>query len=114
MNANFLDFRDRCERAGIRVPVIPGIMPITEYARIQKITGMCGAIFPRELAERLEEVKDDKQAQFDIGVEHAIQQCRELMDAGVPGIHFYVLNKSQACERIFGALGMAPTSAECA
>jgi methylenetetrahydrofolate reductase (NADPH) len=114
VNANILDFRDRCERAGITVPVVPGIMPITEYARIQKITSMCGAIFPKELSERLEDVKDDRQAQFEIGVEHAVRQCRELIDAGVPGIHFYVLNKSQACEKILSALGMAPANAECA
>lgn len=113
-NACFLSFRDRCAKAGIGIPVVPGIMPITEYARIQKITAMCGAGFPSTLAERLEAVKDDKSAQFEIGVEHAIAQCRELMAAGVPGIHFYALNKSPACERILEALGFAATKSECA
>lgn len=113
-NANFLRFRDRCAEAGIRVPVVPGIMPITEYARIQKITAMCGAYFPTALAARLEAVKDDKAAQFEIGVEHAVEQCRELISAGVPGIHFYVLNKSPACERILEALGFAAAQQECA
>ena len=70
-NACFLSFRDRCAKVGIGVPVVPGIMPITEYARIQKITAMCGAGFPSTLAERLEAVKDDRSAQFEIGVEHA-------------------------------------------
>ena len=112
-NENFLRFRDRYHRAGISVPLVPGIMPITEFARIRRITSMCGAYFPPELSARLEAVQDDPQAQFEIGVEHAVAQCRELIDAGVPGIHFYVLNRSKACEKILGALGMSPTSVEC-
>jgi methylenetetrahydrofolate reductase (NADPH) len=104
VNENFLRFRDAVDRAGIPVPLVPGIMPITEFARIKRITAMCGAIFPRELASRLEAVQEDKQAQFEIGVEHAIRQCQELIDCGVPGMHFYVLNKSEACERILDAL----------
>ncbi len=103
-NANFFAFRERYLRAGIGVPLIPGIMPITEFARIKRITSMCGAIIPNELAARLEAVQEDKDAQFEIGVEHAIRQCRELIERGVPGIHFYALNKSQACERILEAL----------
>ncbi len=105
-NASFLRFRDRCRAAGIRVPIIPGIMPITEFARIKRITQMCGAAFPGPLAARLEAVQDDVQAQFEIGVEYAIQQCRELCGAGVKGIHFYALNRSSACERILDALDL--------
>jgi methylenetetrahydrofolate reductase (NADPH) len=104
-NDNFLRFRDACTNAGITVPIVPGIMPITEFARIKRITSMCGAVFPAELASRLEAVQEDAAAQFEIGVEYAIDQCRELISAGVPGMHFYVLNKSQACERILEALG---------
>jgi methylenetetrahydrofolate reductase (NADPH) len=103
-NSSFLRFRDACSAAGITVPIVPGIMPITEFARIQRITAMCRAEIPAELAKRLEAAKDDLSAQFEIGVEYAIAQCRELLAAGVPGIHFYVLNKSQACERILDAL----------
>jgi methylenetetrahydrofolate reductase (NADPH) len=110
-NANFFRFRDCYEKAGIKSPLIPGIMPITEFARIKRITAMCGAVFPEELAKRLEAVQDDKQAQYDIGVEHAIQQCRELIDQGAPGLHFYVLNKSKACEEILTGLNLAPTGA---
>jgi methylenetetrahydrofolate reductase (NADPH) len=105
-NDSFLRFRDAALLAGIRVPIVPGIMPITEFARIKRITSMCGAVFPSELASRLESVQDDADAQFQIGVEYAIDQCRGLLDAGVPGMHFYVLNKSQACERILDALGI--------
>ncbi len=107
-NANFLRFRDRCTSRGIKVPVVPGIMPITEFARIKRITSMCGSVFPISLASRLEAVQHDPQAQFDIGVEFAIQQCRELIDAGVQGIHFYVLNRSESCERILDGLGFRP------
>jgi methylenetetrahydrofolate reductase (NADPH) len=104
-NANFFRFRDLIERERLGVPLIPGIMPITEFARIQRITAMCGAAIPKTLASRLEHAKDDKTAQYEIGVEFAIAQCRELIDQGVPGIHLYCLNKSHACTRILEALG---------
>jgi methylenetetrahydrofolate reductase (NADPH) len=104
VNDNFLRFRESCTQAGIAVPIVPGIMPITEFARIRRITSMCGAVFPAALASRLEAVQDDAAAQFELGVEYAIAQCRGLIAAGVPGMHFYVLNRSQACERILAAL----------
>lgn len=110
VNENFLKFRDVAEQAGISVPLIPGIMPITEFSRIKRITSLCGAVIPPELAARLEEVQDDKEAQIEIGVEHAIRQCQQLIDAGVPGIHFYVLNKSEACEQILEALQLPVAS----
>ena len=99
-NDSFFRFRDRCVKAGISVPIVPGIMPITEFARIQRITSMCGAAMPPTLATRLEAARDDLDGQFDIGVEHAVRQSRDLIAQGVPGIHFYVLNKSRACEQI--------------
>jgi methylenetetrahydrofolate reductase (NADPH) len=105
-NANFFRFRDLLARERLGVPVIPGIMPITEFARIQRITAMCGAVIPTSLAARLEAVKDDKNAQYEIGVEYATAQCRELIDEGVPGLHLYCLNKSHACTRIIEALGL--------
>jgi methylenetetrahydrofolate reductase (NADPH) len=108
VNQSFFDFRDRYRRLGIQVPLIPGIMPITEFARIKRITSLCGAAIPTDLAARLEAVRDDPQAQFEIGVDHAVTQCRQLVEAGVPGIHFYVLNRSKACEIILDALGLAP------
>lgn len=104
VNDNFFRFRDRCEAAGIRIPIVPGIMPVTEFARIKRITSLCGAVFPTEMASRLEAVQTDEAAQFEIGVEWAIQQCRELMAQGVPGLHFYALNKSPACEAILQAI----------
>jgi methylenetetrahydrofolate reductase (NADPH) len=106
VNGNYFRFRDACVRRGVSVPIIPGIMPITSFDRIKRITSLCQAVFPSELAARLEAVRDDEQAQFDIGVDYAVAQCRELLQAGVPGMHFYVLNKSQACERILEGLGI--------
>lgn len=113
-NENFLRFRDSYTKAGISKPLIPGIMPITEFARIKRITAMCGAVFPDELSGRLEAVQDDKQAQFEIGVEFAVRQCEALIEEGVPGMHFYVLNRSKACSHILDQLGLKPASAECA
>jgi methylenetetrahydrofolate reductase (NADPH) len=106
VNDNFHRFRERCEREGIRVPIVPGIMPITEFARIKRITAMCGAVFPEDLSSRLEAVQDDLDAQFQIGVDYAVKQCQALVAAGVPGIHFYALNKSHACERILDSLDL--------
>ncbi len=110
INDSFLQFRDRCQAAGISVPVIPGIMPITEFSRIQRIASLCGAKIPFELADRLELVRDDREAQLAVGVEYAVKQCRKLIDEGVPGIHFYALNRSQACARILEALGWNTSS----
>ncbi len=104
VNRNFFDFRTKCEQLGIRIPIVPGIMPITDFARIKRITSMCGTVFPEDLASKLEAVKDDAEAQFEIGVEHAIRQCEELRREGVPGLHFYALNKSDACQRILDVL----------
>lgn len=106
-NANFLRFRDRYAQAGIRAPLIPGIMPVLNFAQIKRITSLCGAVLPEAFASRLEAAheRDDKDAQFQIGVEFAVAQCRDLIDRGIPGIHFYVLNRSQACDDILGALG---------
>lgn len=110
VNDHFFRFRDRCNALGVNVPIIPGIMPITNFAQIKRITALCGAELPQELADRLETAQDDKNAQFEIGIDFAIAQCRELVEAGVPGIHFYVLNRSQACETIFGALDGTPAA----
>jgi methylenetetrahydrofolate reductase (NADPH) len=85
---------------------VPGIMPITDFARIRRITSMCGSVIPPQLASQLEAVQDDADAQFEIGVQFAIQQCRELLKEGVPGIHFYALNKSDAVQRILNELGV--------
>jgi len=103
-NECFYRFRDSCDQLGITCPVVPGIMPVTDFARIKRITSMCGSSFPEDLSSRLEAVQEDADAQFEIGVEHAIKQCEALRESGVPGIHFYALNKSQACQKILESL----------
>jgi methylenetetrahydrofolate reductase (NADPH) len=110
VNDSYFAFRERCDRAGITVPIVPGIMPVLNFAQIRRITSLCGAVLPPEFAARLEAFQEDKQAQFEIGVEYAINQCRELLEYEVPGIHFYVLNRAQACEAILASLGHAPAA----
>lgn len=110
-NENFYRFRERYDRAGITQPLVPGIMPVLNFAQIKRITSLCGAVLPDEFASRLDAAQDDKDEQFKIGVDFAIEQCRQLVDEGIPGIHFYVLNRSQACEEILGQLDVAATSA---
>jgi methylenetetrahydrofolate reductase (NADPH) len=103
-SADFFAFRRRYEAAGIRVPLIPGILPIINFNQIRRITGMCGAKLPPDLVAQLEAHRDDPESELEIGVSHAIRQCRELLDAGVPGLHFYVLNKAVAPFLILDAL----------
>lgn len=103
-NRDFFAFRRRYQQAGIRVPLVPGILPIINYAQIQRITTLCGAKLPPALVADLEAKRDDPEAELEIGVAHAIRQCRELIEAGVPGLHFYVLNKATAPARILEAL----------
>jgi len=105
-NADFFRFRDRCAAIGIRVPIVPGILPILTLAQVQRITSLCGAALPAELIRRLEACADDPEGQAAVGVAHAIRQCQELVAAGVPGLHFYVLNKAEAPMQILRALGL--------
>lgn len=104
MNDTFLSFRDRAQKAGIQIPIIPGIMPITEFARVKKIVSLSGTAIPAELLSRLEAVQDDREAQFEIGIEYTIKQVKHLLDEGIPGIHFYVMNRSEATLRILDAI----------
>jgi methylenetetrahydrofolate reductase (NADPH) len=113
-NASFLVFRERCERIGIHVPLVPGIMPLTDLARVQRISALCGAVIPAGLVGRLESVRNDRRAQFEIGVEYATAQCRELIDQEVPGLHFFALNQARACEAILEALRIRPALARSA
>jgi methylenetetrahydrofolate reductase (NADPH) len=99
-NDDFFRFRDRCDAAGIRVPIIPGLLPVTNFAQIKRITSLCGAQLPAPFVRRLEEAGDAADAQFAIGVEFATEQTRALVSAGVPGIHFYVLNRSEAAAAV--------------
>lgn len=103
-NAFYFDFVERARRIGINAPVVPGIMPITNYEQVQRFVRMCGATVPMRLQLELERVKDDAQAVMQLGVAHATLQCSELLARGVPGIHFYTLNRSPASRMILSAL----------
>ena len=95
-NQTFESFRREYEKAGITKPLVPGILPITSFSQIKRITALCGAILPQGLSNQLADRENDPEGQFEIGVEFATRQVEELVEMGVPGIHFYVLNKSQA------------------
>ncbi len=103
-NDDFFRFRDECTRLGILIPIVPGIMPVTNLSQIKRIASMCKAYLPNNFLDRLSQ-SDDAEWQFQAGVEFAQQQVGELLDAGVPGIHFYVLNKSQATGQVLDAVG---------
>jgi methylenetetrahydrofolate reductase (NADPH) len=103
-NQDFFRFRERCHAAGIAVPIVPGLLPVTNVAQIQRFASMCGAKLPPDFVAELERHADDAQGQFETGVEYAIRQADELLAAGVPGMHFYVLNKSEATKRVLTAL----------
>lgn len=102
-NADFFRFRDRCQELGIRVPIVPGILPVTNLAQIQRITSLCKACLPAEFVAELSQ-QDDPEWQFAAGIRQATRQVQELIDAGVPGIHFYVLNKSSATAAVLGGV----------
>ena len=102
-NDDFFRFRDRCDAAGIRAPLVPGILPVTSLSQIQRITSMCAARLPEAFVNELQQ-RDDEQWQFQVGIEFATKQVQALIDSGVPGIHFYVLNKSQATSAVLKAI----------
>jgi len=99
-NDDFFRFRDRCAALGIHVPIVPGLLPVTNFAQIQRITSLCGSQLPAPFVRRLEEAGDAADAQFAVGVEFATRQTQALIDAGVPGVHFYVLNRSEAAAEV--------------
>jgi methylenetetrahydrofolate reductase (NADPH) len=103
-NEDFFRFRDRCTALGVTVPIVPGMMPVTNFAQIQRIASLSGATLPKDFEAALERHKDDPDGQFQAGVEFAAAQAAELMAAGIPGIHFYVLNKSEATKAVLTAL----------
>jgi methylenetetrahydrofolate reductase (NADPH) len=103
-NELYFRFVEEAREAGIEVPILPGVMPITDLRQIKTITGMCGATIPQPLLEALEWRAHDPDAVLQLGVAHATLQCAELLARGAPGIHFYTLNRSHATRAILSAL----------
>jgi len=103
-NKFYFDYVDRARKAGINIPIVPGIMPITNFKQIKKFTQLCGSNIPDELVRQLDPYQDNLAKTYDIGVDFSISQCRELMEKGAPGLHFYTLNKSRATVDIFSSI----------
>jgi methylenetetrahydrofolate reductase (NADPH) len=105
-NADFFRFRDRCAALGISQPIVPGVMPVTNFAQIRRIASLCKAQLPDAFTRAFEAAGNDEAAQFEAGVTYAARQVEALVAAGVPGIHFYVLNKSPATIRVLDHVGL--------
>ncbi|MBK8574551.1 MAG: methylenetetrahydrofolate reductase [NAD(P)H] [Elusimicrobia bacterium] len=107
-SADFLRFRDKTVARGIRQPIVAGIMPITNVSQVKRFTTLCGAKIPAPLNEALERVQENSDAVVQLGIDHATQQCRDLLKEGVQGIHFYTLNRSHSTEKILRRLQPRP------
>jgi methylenetetrahydrofolate reductase (NADPH) len=103
-NDDFLRFRDRVAAAGLHQPIVAGIMPVTNVGQLKRFTQLCGAQIPASLHARLDPIQNDAEAVVRLGIEHATEQCRGLLRAGVAGIHFYTLNRSRSTAEILRAL----------
>jgi methylenetetrahydrofolate reductase (NADPH) len=106
-NTLYFEFLERARAAGIEVPIIPGIMPITRVGQVERMASMCGSSIPDDLRRELHARGEDPEAVLDFGVAYATLQCAELLAAGAPGIHFYTLNRSPATRAILSALKLA-------
>ena len=104
---SYFYFRDRCAAAGIEAPIVPGVMPITNYANLARFSDKVGAELPRWMRKRLEELSEDQEALRAFGAEAVTALCRRLLDGEAPGLHFYTLNKAPPSEAIANGLGLA-------
>jgi methylenetetrahydrofolate reductase (NADPH) len=98
---DYFRFVERARALGITLPIVPGIMPVTNVTQLERFTTMCGARIPEELRDRLEKVRDDEQAVVSAGIQWATEQCRALLEGGAPGIHFYTLNRSLSTRMVY-------------
>jgi methylenetetrahydrofolate reductase (NADPH) len=106
-NRSYFDFVPAARAAGIDVPIIPGVMPMTGYKQIARICELCDAKIPDALSDAMEAAGGDERVEFELGVAYAAQQCAELLREGAPGIHFYALNRWPATRALLGALRAA-------
>lgn len=100
----YFRFVDDCERLGINIPIVPGIMPITNYSQLARFSDMCGADIPRWIRKRLEAFGDDRKSIRAFGLEVVTELCRRLLEQGAPGLHFYTLNRADASLDVWKAL----------
>ncbi|MDD3149589.1 MAG: methylenetetrahydrofolate reductase [NAD(P)H] [Candidatus Gastranaerophilales bacterium] len=105
-NDVFFNFIEKTQKTGVNIPIIPGILPITSYAQIERMIELSGTKVPDKFKNKLEKYKDDKTATQEIGINYAIEQCEELINNQVKGIHFYTLNKAFATEKVLDNLSI--------
>ena len=105
----YFRFVDDCEKLGVDIPIVPGIMPITNYTQLARFSEMCGAEIPRWIRKRLESIGDDKAAIQSFGLEVVTALCRTLLAQGAPGLHFYSMNKTEPTATIWKHLGVNST-----
>ena len=103
-NRHYFDFVDRAKSVGISVPIVPGVLPVLNSAQVRRFTSLSGSEIPQDLDKLLDKYADSANSARDMGVEYATAQVRELWDSGVPGVHFYVLNRSYSVSRILDNL----------
>jgi methylenetetrahydrofolate reductase (NADPH) len=107
-NADFFEFRDHVtKKLGVKIPILPGVIAILSAAQIQRFTQLCGSKIPAKLQVKLNEVANDDEAAMKFGIEYATHQCEELLRAGVPGLHFYTLNKAHSTVEVLKNLRLA-------
>jgi len=99
-NTDFLRFRDKAHALGIQVPIVPGVLPVLSLSQVQRITALCASKLTDRLWERLKSHEGDAEAQIRVGIDYAAEQSRDLLKEGVPGIHYYVLNRSDTIRSI--------------
>ena len=105
INENYFSFLDRCRAAKIDLPIIPGIMPITNFKQVERFTAMTGCKFPKQLLEKIAKCDDNKEELYKLSLDYSLEQCQGLLNQEVPGIHFYTLNQSGLTKEIFKQLG---------
>ncbi|MCB1133766.1 MAG: methylenetetrahydrofolate reductase, partial [Verrucomicrobiae bacterium] len=106
-NHDFLDFRDRCRLSGVDVPILAGIMPVTSLQGMKRMAELAaGARYPAKLIRALNRANSNPEAVERVGIHYAAEQCAELLDHGVDGLHFYTLNRSRATREIYQAIGL--------
>lgn len=108
-NDDYFSFVDRAQKIGIKVPMIPGIMPVTSFSQLQTFTTMCGAKIPEVMHRDLSKMKDHPDQVREYGIEYATRQCQNLIQRGAPGLHFYILNQVGPIRKIYEALRIQST-----
>jgi methylenetetrahydrofolate reductase (NADPH) len=106
----YFDFVERCEKAGLKIPIYPGIMPITSFDKTLRFCNGCGADLPRWVRLRLEELQEDREALLDFGVSVVTRLCETLLRGGAPGLHFYTINQAAPTLRLWESLKLSVTA----